>query len=161
MKSPCVYSQKVWTDEDINNYGFAAAAKDEIAAGEFVHFVVGAWIKPTRCYLEYSKDGFSKSAVVLPEKIIVVFPETSSVIEPNDPENNNGDIITPVSEIAPNSGVKVWSADGTIFIEAQPNTDYAVIDITGRTLKTGVTADRNPQPPRRRNRHRKNQWQNI
>lgn len=133
-----VYSQKVWTDEDVNNYGFAAAAKDEIAAGEFVHFVTGAWIKPTRCYLEYSKEGFSKSAVVLPEKIIVVFPETSSVIESNDPENN-GDVITPVSEIAPNSGVKVWSYDGTIFIEAQPNTDYSVIDITGRTLKTGVT----------------------
>ncbi|MBR4272382.1 MAG: hypothetical protein IKQ30_06055 [Bacteroidales bacterium] len=135
-----VYSQKVWTDEDINNYGFAAAAKDEIAAGEFVHFVAGAWIKPTRCYLEYSKEGFSKSAAVLPERIILVFPdETASVIEPNAPENNNGDITTPVSEIAPNSGVKVWSYDGTIFIEAQPNTDYAVIDITGRTLKTGVT----------------------
>ncbi len=134
-----VYSQKVWTDEDENLYGFAAAAKDDIAVGEFVHFVTGATLKATRCYLEYSKDGFSKSAVVLPEKIIVVFPETSSVIEPNDPENND-DVITPVSEIAPNSGVKVWSYDGTIFIEAQPNTDYTVIDITGRTLKTGVTS---------------------
>lgn len=133
-----VYATKTWTENNLNEYGFAAAAKGEIAAGEFVHFVTGATLKPTRCYLEYSKDGFSKSAVVLPEKIIVVFPETSSVIEPNDPENS-GDVITPVSEIAPNSGVKVWSYDGTIFIEAQPNTDYAVIDIAGRTLKTGVT----------------------
>jgi uncharacterized repeat protein (TIGR02543 family) len=135
-----VYSKKVWTDEDVNDYGFAAAAKDEISVGEFVHFVTGATLKTTRCYLEYSKDGFSKSAAVLPERIIVVFPETSSVIEPNDPENNNGDVITPVSEIAPNIGTQVWSYDGTIFIEAQPNTDYSVIDITGRTLKTGVTS---------------------
>ncbi|MDD6004035.1 MAG: hypothetical protein PUC50_17810 [Bacteroidales bacterium] len=135
-----VYSKKVWTDEDVNNYGFAAAAKDDISVGEFVHFVTGATLKATRCYLEYNKDGFSKSAVVLPERIILVFPdETASVIEPNDPENN-GDVITPVSEIAPNSGVKVWSYGGTIFIEAQPNTDYSVIDITGRTLKTGVTS---------------------
>ena len=133
-----VYDKKVWTDDDKYLYGFAAADKGGVSVGEFVHFVTGASLKPTRCYLEYSKDGFSKSTPVLPEKIIVVFPETSSVIEPNDPENN-GDVITPVSEIAPNSGTKVWSYDGTIFIEAQPNTDYSVIDITGRTLKTGVT----------------------
>ena len=130
-----VYSQKVWTDEDVNNYGFAAAAKDEIAAGEFVHFVTGAWIKPTRCYLEYSKDGFSKSAVVLPEKIIVIFPETSSVIEPNDPENNGGDVITPVSEITPSNGTKVWSADKKIVIESKAGDQYRIIDLNGRTLR--------------------------
>ncbi|MBQ4407334.1 MAG: InlB B-repeat-containing protein [Bacteroidales bacterium] len=135
-----VYSKKTWTDEDENLYGFAAAAKDDIAVGEFVHFATGATLKATRCYLEYSKEGFSKSAAVLPERIILVFPdETASVIEPNDPENNNGDITTPVSEIAPNNGVKVWSYDGTIYIESQPDTDYTIIDLTGRTLLTGVT----------------------
>ena len=134
-----VYSQKVWTDEDVNNYGFAAAAKDEIAAGEFVHFVAGAWIKPTRCYLEYSKDCFLKSAVELPEKIIVVFPdETASIVEPGDPDDN-GEITTPTAEITPNSGIKVWSADGLVIIEAQPDMDYTIVDLSGRTLKNGVT----------------------
>ena len=135
-----VYSKKTWTDEDENLYGFAAAAKDDISVGEFVHFVTGATLKATRCYLEYSKDGFSKSAAVLPERIILVFPdETASVTEPNAPEDSDTDITTPVSEIAPNSGVKVWSYDGTIYIESQPNTDYTIIDLTGRTLLTGVT----------------------
>ncbi len=134
-----VYSQKVWTDEDVNNYGFAAAAKDEIAAGEFVHFVTGASLKPTRCYLEYSKDGFSKSTPVLPERIIVVFPdETTSIVEPGDPDDN-GEITTPVAEITPNNGIKVWSADGSIIIEAQPDMDYTIVDLSGRTLKNGVT----------------------
>ncbi len=138
-----VYSQKVWTDADGNEYGFAAAAKEEISVGEFVHFVTRAYLKPTRCYLEYSEDGFSKSAVVLPERIIVVFPETSSVIEPNDPENNNGDVITPVSEIAPNSGVKVWAADKTIVIESKAGDQYRIIDLNGRTLRESrLAADR-------------------
>ena len=127
-----VYSQKVWTDADVNDYGFAAAAKDEISVGEFVHFVTGANLKATRCYLEYSKDGFSKSAVVLPEKIIVVFPE-----------NNNGEIITPVSEITPSNGTNVWSADKKIVIESKAGDQYRIIDLNGRTLRESrLTADR-------------------
>ena len=134
-----VYDRKVWTDEDVNLYGFAAAPQDGISAGEFVHFVTGASLKPTRCYLEYSKDGFSKSAVELPERIIVVFPdETSSVVEPGAPDNN-GEITTPTAEITPNSGIKVWSADGSVIIEAQPDMDYTIVDLSGRTLKNGVT----------------------
>jgi hypothetical protein len=71
----------------------------------------------------------------LPERIIVVFPETSSVIEPNDPENNGGDVITPVSEIAPNGGTKVWSTDKTIVIESKAGDQYRIIDLNGRTLR--------------------------
>ena len=134
-----VYDRKVWTDEDVNLYGFAAAPQGEIAAGEFVHFVTGASLKPTRCYLEYSKDGFSKSAIELPEKIIVLFPdETASIVEPGDPDDN-GEITTPTAEITPNSGIKVWSADGLVIIEAQPDMDYTIVDLSGRTLKNGVT----------------------
>ena len=134
-----VYDKKVWTDEDVNLYGFAAAPQDGISAGEFVHFVTGASLKPTRCYLEYSKDGFSKSAVELPERIIVVFPdETASIVEPGDPDDN-GEITTPTAEITPNSGIKVWSADGLVIIEAQPDMDYTIVDLSGRTLKNGVT----------------------
>lgn len=134
-----VYDKKVWTDEDVNLYGFAAAPQDGISAGEFVHFVKGASLKPTRCYLEYSKDGFSKSAVELPEKIIVVFPdETASIVEPDDPDAD-GKITTPIAEITPANGTKVWSADGTVIIEAQPDMDYTIIDLGGRILKNGVT----------------------
>ena len=130
-----VYSTKTWNDNNLNEYGFAATTDGGISAGEFVHFVSGASLKPTRCYLEYSKEGFSKSSPVLPERIIVVFPETSSVIEPNDPENNGGDVITPVSEIAPNGGTKVWSADKTIVIESKAGDQYRIIDLNGRTLR--------------------------
>ena len=131
-----VYSQKFWTDEDVNDYGFAAAAQGEISVGEFVHFVKGASLKATRCYLEYSKDGFSKSSPVLPERIIVVFPdETASVVEPSDPDDNGSDVITPVSEIAPNGGTKVWSADKTIVIESKAGDQYRIIDLNGRTLR--------------------------
>lgn len=134
-----VYATKTWTEDNLNEYGFAAAAKDEIAAGEFVHFVTGASLKPTRCYLEYSKDGFSKSTPVLPERIIVVFPdETASIVEPGDPDDN-GEITTPTAEITPANGTKVWSADGSVIIEAQPDMDYTIVDISGRTLKNGVT----------------------
>ncbi len=134
-----VYVTKTWNDNNLNEYGFAAAAKGEIAAGEFVHFVTGASLKPTRCYLEYSKDGFSKSTPVLPERIIVVFPdETASIVEPGDPDDN-GEITTPTAEITPNSGIKVWSADGSVIIEAQPDMDYTIVDLSGRTLKNGVT----------------------
>ena len=138
-----VYDKKVWTDDDKYLYGFAAADKGGVSVGEFVHFVTDATLRATRCYLEYSETGFSKSAVVLPEKIIVVFPETSSVIEPNDPENNGGDVITPVSEITPNSGTKVWSADRHIVIESKAGDQYRIIDLNGRTLRESrLAADR-------------------
>ena len=138
-----VYDKKVWTDEDVNDYGFAAAASGDIAVGEFVHFVTGASLKATRCYREYSENGFSKSSPVLPERIIVVFPdETASVIESSDPDDN-GEIITPVSEIAPNSGTKVWSADKTIAIESKAGDQYRIIDLNGRTLRESrLAADR-------------------
>ncbi|MBO7439743.1 MAG: leucine-rich repeat domain-containing protein, partial [Bacteroidales bacterium] len=130
-----VYDKKVWTDADVNDYGFAAAANGDVSVGEFVHFVTGASLKATRCYLEYSENGFSKSATVLPEKIIVVFPDkTASVVEPGDPDDN-GEITTPVSEIAPNNGAKVWSADKTIIIESKAGDQYRIIDLNGRTLR--------------------------
>ncbi|MBQ1697165.1 MAG: hypothetical protein II075_04740, partial [Bacteroidales bacterium] len=133
-----VYSTKTWDGDNLNEYGFAATAQDGVSAGEFVHFVSGATLKPTRCYLEYS-EGVSKSTPVLPEKIIVVFPdETSSVVEPGNPDDT-GEITTPTAEIAPNSGINVWSADGSVIIEAQPDMDYTIVDLSGRTLKNGVT----------------------
>jgi hypothetical protein len=98
-------------------------------------------VKPFRCYLTH-KDDISKSAEQLPETIhIRLIDETSSVITPDDPQApSDTDITTPVSEIAPNNGVKVWSYDGTIYIESQPSTDYTIIDLTGRTLLPGVTS---------------------
>ena len=133
-----VYSTKTWDGDNLNEYGFAATTDGGISAGEFVHFVSGASLKPTRCYLEYSK-GVSKSTPVLPEKIIVVFPdETSSVVEPGNPDDT-GEITTPTAEITPNSGINVWSADGSVIIEAQPDMDYTIVDLSGRTLKNGVT----------------------
>ena len=138
-----VYDKKVWTADNGNEYGFAAVANDDVAAGEFVHFVTGATLKATRCYLEYSKDGFTKSTPVLPERIIVVFPdETTSVVELGDPDDN-GELTTPVSEITPKSAAKVWSYDKKIIIESQAGYQYRIIDLSGRTLRESrLAADR-------------------
>jgi surface protein len=47
---------------------------------------------------------------------------------------------TPVSEIIPASGVKVWSYNGVIFIESERSgLEYKIVDLGGRTLKTSTT----------------------
>ena len=116
------------------NYGFAGQAKDGISVGQFIRAGEGTWADPMRCYLTYDKNNgvLSKSALDLPDYIRVVFPD-----EVEQPDN--GEIITPVSAISETSGAKVWSYNGTIYIEAQPDMDYTIVDLSGRVIKTGVT----------------------
>ena len=136
-----IYQRKRWGAEDGDNkdYCFAANAIDDISVGEFVKIGTFVQVKPFRCYLTRKND-ISKSAEQLPETIQIRFiDETASVITPDDPQENTGDITTPVSEIANNNGVKVWSYDGAIYIESAPSTAYTIVDMTGRTLKNGVT----------------------
>ena len=55
--------------------------------------------------------------------------------EPSEP-----DTPTPTSEIIDLlGGIKVWSFDKTIYIQAAPDTEYKIIDVSGRILKTGIT----------------------
>ena len=117
-----------------------------IAEGDFVRAGYNVSIKPTRAYLEYigTNTSLSESALVLPDRIKVVFHDhaTATVIDDptvNSSENGNGDIATPTSELAPTANVKVWSYDKTIFIAAEPNTAYRIIDANGRTLRTATT----------------------
>ena len=136
-----IYQRKRWGAEDGDNkdYCFAANATGDISVGEFVKIGTYVQVKPFRCYLT-RKGSISKSAEQLPETIkIRLIDETASVITPDDPQENTGDITTPVSEIANNNGVKVWSYDGIIYIESAPATAYTIVDMTGRTLKNGVT----------------------
>lgn len=144
-----VYQFKKWDADSPSDYGFAGAAQEStegeaIKAGDFVRVGKGAKIRATRCYLTYA-DGISKASPILPDRITVIFPDaTASVIEPQptDPSEDadpSGDITTPISEIAAQSGTKVWGYDGTIYIESQPYTPYTMIDLAGRTLKNGVT----------------------
>ncbi|MBR2105548.1 MAG: InlB B-repeat-containing protein [Bacteroidales bacterium] len=136
-----IYQRKRWGAEDGDNkdYCFAANAIDDISVGEFVKIGTYVQVKPFRCYLTRKND-ISKSAEQLPETIkIRLIDETASVITPDDPQENTGDITTPVSEIANNNGVKVWSYDGAIYIESAPATAYTIVDMTGRALKNGVT----------------------
>ncbi len=115
------------------NYGFAGQATDDgISVGQFIRAGEGVWADPMRCYLTYKKGELTKAATVLPDRIRVVFPDE---VEQSD----NGEIVTPVLEISSESGVKVWSFDGTVYIEAQPDMDYIIVDLTGRTIKQGVT----------------------
>lgn len=37
------------------------------------------------------------------------------------------------------SSIKVWTMDGTVYIQSKPGTEYRIIDIFGRSLKAGVT----------------------
>ena len=73
----------------------------------------------------------------------MIFPdETASVVDPTIPEPSS-DITTPVSEIAPNSGTRVWSYDKKIVIESNAGDQYRIIDLSGRTLReSSLAADR-------------------
>ncbi len=134
-----VYSKKIWEENSKTEYGFAAekVEEDGIEAGEFVLAGKDAWADPMRCYLTY-KNGetfTAKAATVLPDRIRVVFPSDNDDEITTDP----AEVITPVSSVSETSDVKVWSFGGTVYIEAQPDMDYTIIDLSGRTIKKGVT----------------------
>lgn len=138
-----VYEKILWEAAPKNHYGFSGINKGSIAAGDFVMVGENVRIKPTRAYLTYD-DGISKSAIVLPDRIHVIFSdeEIASVIDPIDTPTDDPteDITTPVSELpAQASNVKVWSYEKTIYIQAAPDTDYRIIDATGRVLRTATT----------------------
>ncbi len=148
-----VYEKTGWTERQPTIYGFAATTgtgrdKDgneigTIAVGEFVHAGRNSSVRMMRAYLQYSDNATSKSALSLPDRIIVVLPgETASAIDHpvDDPSTTGDDIETPTSEINPAANVKVWSYDKTIYLAAAPNTPYTVIDLAGRTLITATTA---------------------
>ncbi|MBR2201083.1 MAG: hypothetical protein IJ894_10120 [Bacteroidales bacterium] len=120
-----VYEKILWTSAPSGEYGFSAINKgDNISAGDFVKIGANVRIKPTRAYLHYN-DGTSKSSVVLPERITVVFSDH---------------IATPISELpAQIANTKVWSYDKTIYIESAPETNYRIIDAAGRVLRTATT----------------------
>lgn len=140
-----VYQKKVWNGNDGGNkdYCFAAnSTSDGVNPGDFVKIGTYVQVRAFRCYLTNST--LAKSKTDLPEKITIrLIDETSSVVNPDDPDplnpEDSGDITTPVSEITPNNGTKVWSYDRTIFIEAQSSTDYQIIDLSGRMLLSGTT----------------------
>jgi len=144
-----VFKVKKWKTSVRTDYFFASTsgtstAGDAISAGDFVRVGNNCGLSPLRCYLSYSGNDatLSKAEKQLPSSIEVrLIDAVSSVVEPENPSenDNDGDIKTPVSEIIPNSGVKVWSYDRTIFIESQSGSDYTVVDLSGRTLKKGVT----------------------
>ena len=128
-----VYEKTTLYGKNKINYGFAGIDAEGIQKGQFIRAGEGVWADPMRCYLTY-KNGkeISKAATVLPDCIRVVFPDEVE-------ESNNGEIITPISEIKNQTDVSVWSYNSTIYIESQPDTNYTIIDLNGRTLKTGVT----------------------
>ncbi|MBR4441467.1 MAG: hypothetical protein IKS00_07970 [Bacteroidales bacterium] len=131
-----VYSKTYFDDIQGVCYGFAGAAvpEDGISVGQFIRAGEGSWVNPMRCYLTYNKNNgvFAKSAPDLPDYIRVVFPDEVE-------ESESGEIVTPVSSLSETTGVKVWSSNRTIFIDAQPDTDYTIVDLSGRVLKTGIT----------------------
>ena len=138
-----VYEKTMLDGDGEFNYGFAGEkTADGISVGDFIRAGEGVWADPMRCYLTYKKGELTKAATVLPDRIRVVFPdeensnnETTDIIE--NPETE--DVVTPVSEFVSDSVVKVWSFGGTLYIEAQPDMDYTIVDLSGRTIKKGVT----------------------
>ena len=131
-----MYTNKKWTSDDQNDYGFAGEEDGDIQVGEFVKVAEGATISPFRCYLTYKGEGgLTKSATDLPDRIIVRITDPDSNTSDTDP----AETITPVSAPAAESDVKVWSANRAIFIESQPGTEYTIVDLSGRVLKTGTS----------------------
>ncbi len=135
-----VYSKKIWPEDSKTEYGFAGekVEDDGIEAGEFVLAGKDAWADPMRCYLTYagSVNPFTaKAATVLPDRIRVVFPSDND----NEITTDPAEVITPVSSVSEPEETKVWSFGGIVYIEAQPDMDYTIIDLTGRTIKKGVT----------------------
>ena len=130
-----VYEKTMLYGNDQINYGFAGKdVKDEgISVGDFIRAGQGVWADPMRCYLTYKDGELTKAATVLPDRIRVVFPDEV------EEEPSNTEIITPVTETVKETGVKVWSFNKLIIIESQPDTDYTIVDLSGRILKTGVT----------------------
>ena len=131
-----VYTTTYFEDLPGVCYGFAGvdAPEQGISEGQFIRAGEGSWVNPMRCYLTYNKNNgvFAKSAPDLPDYIRVVFPDEVE-------ESESGEIVTPVSSLSETTGVKVWSSNRTIFIDAQPDTDYTIVDLSGRVLKTGIT----------------------
>ena len=140
-----VYAYNTWETVTGKEYGFAGKeAKDgdiDIAIGDFVHIGAGASIKPFRCYLTFGGGSLSKSAIELPSSIEVRIVEPVATVESVETPKEvfEEDVLTPISEVFPDNGIKVWSYEKTIFIEAQPNTYYQIFDINGRILKNAVT----------------------
>ncbi|MBQ3617626.1 MAG: BspA family leucine-rich repeat surface protein [Bacteroidales bacterium] len=135
-----VYSKKIWPEDSKTEYGFAAVKveEDNIEAGEFVLAGKDAWADPMRCYLTYAGSGkpfTAKAATVLPDRIRVVFPSDNDDEITTDP----AEVITPVSSVSETDEIKVWSFGGTVYIESQPDMDYTIVDLNGRTIKTGIT----------------------
>lgn len=142
-----VFKVKMWTTGAKTDYFFASTAAtstngESINAGDFVRIGNKCGLNPFRCYLSYSgtESSLSKSEQ-LPSNIEVrLIDNVASVVEPDEnPSYDSGDITTPVSEIIPNSGTKVWSFDKVIFIESESGLGYQIVDLSGRILKTGVT----------------------
>ena len=107
------YAKVQWagTDSDPSDldktYGFAKGNGTTIAAGQFVHFAAGAWLKPMRCYLVYngSTEGGTfqnarrmtrgaSASEELPQTIIVV------LLSSNGGTTNIGAINTQTGEIS-------------------------------------------------------------
>ena len=70
---------------------------------------------------------------------VVSFVDATLTITQPEPDPDPQNPSTPVSEITPNSGIKVWSYDGAIYIENAPDTKYKIIDLNGRTITTSTT----------------------
>ena len=132
-----MYQYKEWAADADKDYGFAGEEDGDIQIGEFVKVGAGASINPFRCYLTYkgTNNDLSKSAVELPDRIIVRVTDPDAT-----DDDSNTEIITPVSEITAEDGIKVWSYNHTAYISAQPGMEYRIVDMGGRTIRHGVTA---------------------
>ncbi|MBR4440702.1 MAG: leucine-rich repeat domain-containing protein [Bacteroidales bacterium] len=139
-----IYSKWIWQADATNEYGFAAVKVEEdgIEAGEFVLAGKGAWIDPMRCYLTYTGNDnpfTAKAATVFPDRIRVVFPSGNNNEEDNEISTDPAEVVTPVSSVSETEETKVWSFGGTIYIDAQPDMDYSIVDLSGRTIKSATT----------------------
>lgn len=86
-------------------YGFAKGNSTTIAAGQFVHFAAGAWLKPMRCYLVYNgstEGGTFQNARRMTRGASEELPQTITVVllSSNGGTTSIGTIDTKTGEIS-------------------------------------------------------------
>ncbi|MBQ3619327.1 MAG: leucine-rich repeat domain-containing protein, partial [Bacteroidales bacterium] len=122
-----------FTHEDAKNYEVVKGIEIKIAVADHVPAeTVKENEKTPTCETNGSYDEVVYCSVC--GKELSRISKTSEAIEPPEPNPS-----TPVSSITDAPSINVWSYNSIIYIENAPDTEYKIIDLNGRTIKSATT----------------------
>ncbi|MDD6003866.1 MAG: hypothetical protein PUC50_16940 [Bacteroidales bacterium] len=122
-----------FTHEDAKNYEVVKGIEIKVAVADHVP---AETVKENEETPTYEKNGSYDEVIYCSVcgKELSRISKTTEAIEPPEPNPS-----TPVSSITDTPGINVWSYNHTIFIENAPDTEYKIIDLNGRTIKSATT----------------------